>query len=233
MNCAPAVRLFSVLLLLPQVLSAEEDVPGPLAGKGELLFADDFERDGLGEWKVIIPGFKVADGMLVGTQDREDHGSVGRIYLPMQDLILSFRFRLAGAPTFNVVFDDKNHEGSHAGHICRVAVTKTQLRLGDDREGVMRNDIFAMRKDPARKEEAEKRLEGRGSTARAVVEQDRWHELIIEIVGDEMRASLDGEAIGYLKSPGLAHPTKESVHFTVNGREAHFDDVRIWKAKAR
>jgi hypothetical protein len=28
----------------------------------------------------------------------------------------------------------------------------------------------------------------------------------------------------------LAHPTKESVHFTVVGEEMHFDDVRIWRA---
>jgi hypothetical protein len=43
-----------------------------------------------------------------------------------------------------------------------------------------------------------------------------------------MRVSLNGKAIGFLQSAGLAHPTKESVHFTVNGRELHFDEVRIW-----
>lgn len=225
--------LLSFLLASSVTLTVAEDavVPGPLAEKGELMFSDDFERTELGDWKVIIPGFKVADGVLVATQDRADHGSVGRVYLPMKDVIVSFRFKLAGSPTFNVVFDDKNHKGSHAGHICRVAVAAKQIRLGDDKEGVMRNDIFEMRRDPARKAAADKLIVGRGAAVKADIEQERWYAMTIEVVGDEMRVSLDGEALGYLQSPGLAHPTKESVHFTVNGNAAHFDDVTIWQAK--
>lgn len=202
----------------------------PVAAKGSLLFSDDFQRTELGQWQVIIPGFRVADGVLIGTQDREDHGSVGRVYLPMKDVVMSFRFRLAGSPRFNVVFDDKNYKGSHAGHICRVAVAAKQIRLGDDKEGIMRNDLFAMRRDPNQKDAAEKLLQGRSSNAKVDLESNRWYEMTIEIIGDTMRVVLDGEPIGVLKSPGLAHPTKESVHFTVSGKETHFDDVRIWTA---
>lgn len=211
-------------------LLAADTVPGPLAKKGELLFSDDFERHNLGKWKVIIPGFKVAGGVLVATQDKVDHGSVGRVYLPMKDLVMSFRFKLAGSARFNVVFDDKNHKGSHAGHIARVAFAQRQIRLGDDKEGIMRNDIFKMRRDPKRKADADKLLKGRGSNVRADLKQDRWYSATIEIVGAEMRVSLDGNPIGYLKSPGLAHATKQSVHFTVSGSETHYDDVKIWRA---
>ena len=212
---------------------AADKIPGPLAKKGKLLFSDDFDRDGLGKWKVIIPGFKVADGVLVATQDRADHGSVGRVYLSMKDVVMSFRFKLAGSPRFNVVFDDKNHKGSHAGHICRVAFAQKQIRLGDDKEGIMRNDIFKMRRgDVKQKAAADALLKGRGSSVKANLENDRWYSATIEILGDKMRVSLDGEAIGFLKSPGLAHPTKQSVHFTVSGNATHFDDVKIWPAKA-
>lgn len=220
--------LVIILISLNGLSFAQEEVPGPLAEKGDLLFSDDFERNELGDWKVIIPGFKVAEGVLLGTQDRDDHGSVGRIYVPMSDLIMSFRFKLAGSPTFNVVFDDKNFKGSHAGHIARVAVAMKQVRLGDDKEGIMRNDIFKMRRDAATKAAADKLLEGRGKTIKRETDSNRWYEMQIEIVGDEMRVVLDGEAIGYLKSPGLAHPTKESVHFTVNGSGTLFDEVKIW-----
>lgn len=214
-------------------LAAADDIPGPIAQKGKLLYSDDFERDALGPWKVVIPGFKVADGVLVATQDRADHGSVGRVYLPMKDVVMSFRFKLAGSPTFNVVFDDKNHKGTHAGHICRVAFAKKQIRLGDDKEGIMRNDIFEMRRgDTKQKAAAEELLKGRGFRTKADLENDRWYSAMIEIFGDKMRVSLDGKAIGYLKSSGLAHPTKESVHFTVNGNATHFDDVKIWQAEA-
>ena len=32
-----------------------------------------------------------------------------------------------------------------------------------------------------------------------------------------MRVALDSQAIAYLRSPGIAHDTKSSFHFTVNG----------------
>lgn len=208
--------------------AAEPEIPGPLGKPGKLLFEDRFERGELGPWKVVIPGFKVDQGMLIATQDRADHGSVGRVHLPMKDLVMTFRFRLAGSPRFNVVFDDKRHKGSHAGHIARVAFAARQIRLGDDKEGIMRNDIFKLRRNPETKSAADKLIAGRGTAIRADLRQNRWYDAKIEIVGDEMRVSLDGEPIGHLKSPGLAHPTKESVHFTVSGNATHFDDVKIW-----
>ncbi len=228
------IATFVLILTLSSIaaVKAGDEVPGPVAKKGELLFVDDFERTDPGSWKVIIPGFKVEDGVLVATQERDDHGAVGRAYLPMKDVIVSFRFKLEGSPGFNLVFDDKNHKGSHAGHICRVAVTKNQIRLGDDKEGVMRNDIFEMRKDPDTKARAEKMLEGRSAKVKAAIESGKWYTMTVELKGDEMRASVDGTPLIYLKSPGIAHPTKESLHFTVNGRGVHFDDVKVWKAKS-
>ncbi|MBG89335.1 MAG: hypothetical protein CMO80_20900 [Verrucomicrobiales bacterium] len=227
------MRLFIALMVIALGVSAlaEDKLPGRLAKKGKLLFSDDFERSRLGDWKIIIPGFRVQAGVLVGTQDRADHGSVGRVYVPMKDFIMQFRFKLAGSPRFNLVFDDKKHKGSHAGHIARVAYAQRQIRLGDDKEGIMRNDIFAMRRDPKRKAEADKLIEGRGVHLKAKLAQDRWYTTTIEIVGDAMRVSLDGKPIGFLRSPGLAHPTKESAHFTVSGKATHFDNVRIWEAK--
>ena len=50
------------------------------------------------------------------------------------------------------------------------------------------------------------------------------------MAGDEMRVTLDDKPAGYLKSPGIAHPTKSRFHFTINGQHALFDDVRIWAA---
>jgi len=221
--------LFAILLLqLPASLAAPDGQPRP--AKGKLLFSDSFDRADLGKWKVIIPGFRVEAGELIGTQDKPDHGSVGRLYLPMKDLVMSFRFKLAGSPRFNVVFDDKNYKGSHAGHIARVAFAQRQIRLGDDKEGIMRNDIFEMRRNPKTRERADQLIEGRGLALKADLKQNRWYTAEIEILGDRMRVWLDGQYLGQLNSPGLAHPTKESVHFTVSGKAVHFDDLRIWQA---
>ena len=37
----------------------------------------------------------------------------------------------------------------------------------------------------------------------------------------------DGKPLAKLESPGIAHETKSSFHFTVNGPGVSFDDVKI------
>ncbi len=221
-----AMKPFFILLFAFSAFAAE-----PLAQKGDLIFTDDFERAELGEWQPLIPSFAVQNGVLKGWQTRDDHGAVGRVYRPMKDVIVEFKFMLDGSTGFNAVFDDKNHKGSHAGHICRVAFAPKQIRIGDDKEGVMRNDIFEMRKDPSNKVEADKLLVGRGSAVNRVVEPKKWHSVVIDLKGDQLRVTMDGEPAGVLKSSGIAHETKQSFHFTVNGPGVLFDDVRIWAAK--
>ncbi len=225
------MKLIAFLCLA--TLATAADIPAePIAQKGELILSDNFERKDLGDWKSLIPTFTVEGGALKGVQTRADHGAVGRVYRPMKDVVVEFKFQLVGSTGFNAVFDDQKFKGSHAGHVCRVAFAPTQLRLGDDKEGVMRNDIYEMRKDPAHKKDADKLLEGRGSAASiAKLEQQKWYQVTIELKGDELRVSMDGKPLGYLKSPGIAHETKSSFHFTVSGAGALFDDVKIWQAK--
>ena len=220
------------IALIAILIAAGAQVPQqPLVAKGKLLFTDDFERSDLGEWKSLIPTFTVGDGVLKGVQTRDDHGAVGRVYRPMKDMVVEFKFQLDGSTGFNAVFDDQTFKGSHAGHICRVAFAPKEIRLGDDKEGVMRNDIYEMRKNPSRKAEADKLLVGRGSSAPIKIEQKKWYQVSIEVAGDQMRVCLDGKPVGYLKSPGIAHETKSSFHFTVNGKGVLFDGVHIWEAK--
>ncbi|TDU80931.1 hypothetical protein EI77_00233 [Prosthecobacter fusiformis] len=226
------MKFLPLLCLAFPLFSAAADIPTtPLAEKGDSLFNDDFERSILGEWKSIIPTFTVEGGVLKGVQTRDDHGAVGRVYRPMKDVIIEFKFQLAGSATFNAVFDDQKHKGSHAGHITRITFTPKLIRLGDDKEGLMRNDIYLMRKDPAQKPASEKLLVGRGSSSPVVIEQKKWYHVTIENVGDKLRILLDGKPTAFLQSSGLAHETKSSFHFTVTGPGVLFDDVRIWNAK--
>lgn len=225
------VRCILTLLGVAALCIGAEVPCKPLATKGKLLFSDDFARTELGAWRSSCPTFTVADGVLKGSQTRSDHGAVTRVGAPFKDAIVECRFRLEGSPGFNVVFDDKAHKGTHAGHICRVAVTPKVIRLGDDKEGVMRNDIFAMRKDPKRKAEADKLLVGRSASFPVKLERRQWYRLSIEIVGEEMRVCLGDKPLGYLKSPGIGHATKAEFGFTVSGKDAHFDDVRVFAAE--
>jgi hypothetical protein len=46
-----------------------------------------------------------------------------------------------------------------------------------------------------------------------------------------MRATLDGKPVGYLKSPGTAHPTKSKVEFGCAGKGGYFDDSKMWNSE--
>lgn len=204
------------------------DVPAqPIAKKGALIFSDDFERTELGNaWRITTPSFTIADGMLKATQTQQ-HSAVGMVKVGRKDMVIEFKFRLGGASSINAVCNDRDYKEGHAGHICRVSLSPKQIFLGDDKER-LRHEIEEMRKDPARKAEVTKLIAGRSVGILANLEPGRWYLLGIEIVGDEMRVSLDGKAVGFLKSSGIAHPVKSDFYFSVSGKDAFFDDVRIW-----
>ncbi len=94
----------------------------------------------------------------------------------------------------------------------------------------MRSDIYEMKKDPAKKAEVAKLVEGRSVTYPAKLEQGRWYTLVVETVGDEMRVTLDGQPAGYLKSSGIAHATKSKIELGVAGKDGFFDDIKVWNA---
>ncbi|MCA9054068.1 MAG: hypothetical protein KDA75_09540 [Planctomycetaceae bacterium] len=223
-----AVSLF-VGLMSAHAARSDDAILSLATQSGTPVVDDDFTRDEIAPWQAKIPTFLIRDDVLVGRQTRDDHGAVGAIPVDYENAVIAFRFRLEGTKTFNVVSDDKLYKGSHAGHIWRVAVAPTQIRLGDDKEGIMRNDIFEMRRDPARKAAADKLIEDRGAVFKRKIDQHRWYTMLIAVRGNELTVELDGEEVGRLTSPGIAHQTKRSVHFTVTGGDALFDDVQVWR----
>ena len=95
----------------------------------------------------------------------------------------------------------------------------------------MRNDVYEMSKDPSKKAERNKLLQGKSATFPVKVEAGQWHTLVLETVGDAMRASVDGKAVAFLRSPGIAHPTKSKIEFGCGGKDGYFDDVKVWNAE--
>ena len=222
------LSLASLFILLAVSLSGAE----PKAGA--LLLKDDFGRPELGErWRLRIGSFAIRDGVLVGTEKPEDgHGAVIQAPVAFKDAIIEFSFRIVDGRSFNFVVNDKACKTVHAGHICRVSVSMKGFRLGDDKEGVMRSDIFAMRRDPKRKKEADALLVGRSKNIPFKLKANQWYGMRVSMVGEEMRLSVDGRELGFLNSPGIGHPTKSDFGFTVKGQQVEFDKVRVWKATA-
>ena len=237
----PAFLLFTVAAFAADL----PPVPAqPIAKKKELLFSDDFERAELGKaWGQVVPTFTLENGAMKGTQTRIDippadgkpavagHQAVAGIDIPTKDSVIEFRFRFAGATAVSAEFDDRAFTGSHYGHICMVRFTPKSVIFTDQRDGGMNNEMMAMAKDPARKAERAKLMEGRSATFPVEISSDKWHDVVLETVGDTMRATLDGKPVGFLKSSGIAHPTKSKVEFGCMGKDGFFDDIKIWNAE--
>jgi hypothetical protein len=216
-----------------------------IAEKKELLFSDDFEgAEPAKVWHKVVPTFTVENGMLKGTQTRDQnipaadgkpavtaHAAVHGLEIPTKDSIVEVRIRFEGATMIDVEFDDRKYTGCHYGHICRAQVRLNGVTIIDERDGGMRNDIYEMKKDPSKKAEVAKLLAGRSATYPIKLEKGPWYTLVVETVGDEMRASIDGKPAGYLKSSGIAHATKSKIELGVAGKDGFFDDLKVWNAE--
>jgi hypothetical protein len=216
-----------------------------IAEKKELLFSDDFEgAEPAKVWHQVVATFVVENGALKGTQTRDKnvpaadgkpalqaHAAVHGLEIPTKDSVVEVRIRFEGASMMDVEFDDRKYTGSHYGHICRAQVRLNGVTVIDERDGGMRNDIYQMKNDPAKKAEVAQLLVGRSKTYPAKLETGKWYTLVVETVGDEMRVTLDGNPAGFLKSSGIAHPTKSKIELGVAGKDGLFDDIKVWRAE--
>jgi hypothetical protein len=238
-----------VALLFAAAAAGADDLPPvpahPIAQKKELLFSDDFKGAEPSKlWHKVVPTFVVENGTLKGTQTRDQnipasegkpavtaHAAVHGLEIPTKDSVVEVRIRFGGATMIDVEFDDRKYTGCHYGHICRAQVRLTSVTLIDERDGGMRNDIYEMKKDPAKKAEVAKLLVGRSATYPLKLESGPWYTVGVETVGDEMRVTVDGKPAGYLKSSGIGHPTKSKIELGVAGKDGFFEEIKVWNAE--
>jgi len=216
-----------------------------IAKKGELLFSDDMnasEHDK--RWHRVVDTFVFDNGALKGTQTRDvdvpakdgkpeikAHAAVYGLELPTKDSVVEVKIRFDGCTMMDVEFDDRKYTGSHYGHLCRAQVRPDKVTILDEREGSQNEAIKAMRNDPSKKAEMVKMLAGKSATFPVKLEQGKTYTLVVETVGEEMRVSIDGRAVAYLKSPGIGHATKSKIELGVAGKSGWFDDIKVWNAE--
>jgi len=216
-----------------------------IAKMKERVFSDDFEgSEPTKVWHKVVPTFVVEKGTLKGTQTRDKnipaadgkpavtaHAAVHGLEIPTKDSVVQAKIRLEGATMMSVEFDDRKYAGAHYGHICLAQVRTNGVTIIDQRDGSMRNDIYEMSKDPDKKAERAALLKGRQVTYPAKVETGKWHDLVVETVGDTMRVTLDGKPAAFLKSSGIGHATKSKIELGVGGKDGFFDDLKVWNAE--
>lgn len=235
--------------LLTTAAAFAADLPAipaePIAIKKELLFSDDFESaEPAKVWHRVVPTFAFAKGALKGTQTRDKnipaadgkpavtaHAAVHGLEIPTKDSIVECKIRFEGATMIDVEFDDRKYTGAHYGHLCRAQVRLNGVTIIDERDGTMRNDIYAMSRDPDKKDERAKLLVGRTVTYPAKLDAGKWYALVVETVGDTMRVTIDGKPAAFLKSSGIGHATKSKIELGVGGKDGFFDDIKVWNAE--
>jgi hypothetical protein len=73
-------------------------------------------------------------------------------------------------------------------------------------------------------------MAGRSATFPVELEADKTYTVVVETVGDEMRVTIDGKAVAFLKSPGIGHETKSKIELGVAGQSGSFDEIKVWNA---
>jgi len=213
----------------------------PLLGKpGKLLFEDDFSRAEMTpKWKVGKGFFTIQDGVVTAAENPDDkHGAYAFINprFDYKDIVAEFSFKLDGVRACHLMMSDSNYKDSHAGHILRATVTPTQVQLVDMKLGGMKLDIFDKMKDPATTPEEKKQIQAsikdKFAAFKIEIDPTKMHQARVEVVGDEMLMSIDGKPVGYLKSEGLNHSTKNMLGFEIGGKSIQLDNVKAWEAAA-
>jgi len=202
------------------------------------IFSDDFSGSGFGKrWGHYKSGSVIKDGVLVGiTPEGSDHSAVDSItFDPERDLEVSVKFNFVSdkAKSFNVWFDDKNYKGSHAGHICSVSVSPSVVVISDAKTGNFRNDIYDKKKTPEGLSAEDKAmLLTKMKNFPVTLKLQEWHTLVVRTKAEDVEVTIDGKAVGALKSEGVGHETKTLVSLTTNQVDVQYDDFSI-KAAAK
>lgn len=198
----------------------------------ELVFQDDFAGDGFGpRWTHYKSGSVIKDGVFEGiTPVGSDHQAVDTIKFDgRRDLEVALKFKFGGAEAqrFNLKFDDSKYKGSHAGHICRVIVSRSNVALADDKTGAFANEIFERKSAGGLDEATKKLLESKTAQFPASLNDGEWHDLLIRTHAERMTVSIDGKEVGELTSEGIAHSTKSVVGMATPGKGMFYDDFVV------
>jgi hypothetical protein len=243
-----SVLALSCLIVTTAAFAAEVPaIPAAsIAKKKELLFSDDFKSPTPDKrWHRVVDTFTFEPGALKGTQTRDKdvpaadgkpevkaHPAVFGLDLPTKDSVVEVKIRFDGNTAMDVEFDDRAFTGSHYGHLCRAQIYLDKVRILDERDGTQSNKLIELRKDAAKnKDEINKLIAAHTAQFPAALEAGKTYDVVVETVGDEMRVTIDGKPSGFLKSPGIGHPTKSKIELGVMGKSGYFTDIKVWNAE--
>jgi hypothetical protein len=178
-----------------------------LAERGTLLFSDDLNAAPSKEWRIAKGKWEAVDGAVQGEELPEDkHAGVMRHQLKFQNAIFQYSFKLDGAKQTTLSINDEKE------HVCRVLI---------------RPNGFTVQKDDHDHDGPDKAVVFK--TIASPIKEGEWHTVVVEILGQEMLASIDGDKVGF-GAHELIGTQKANFGLTINGQKASFKNLRVWEA---
>ena len=187
------------------------DLPTAMSERGKLLFSDDFSGDvPKPAWGQLKGKWELAGGALRGSEvETDNHAGVTRNRIEYRNAVIQFRFKFDGCKTASLSLNNQE------GHVGRVILAP--------------KDFTVQRDKPNKKTDAKA---AKLATKEAQLADGQWHTLLVEIVGGQMLATLDGKVTAFGEHAGL-DTDKKDFGFTVAGSSLLVDDVRVWEATAK
>ncbi len=218
------------------------------ADLGQLIFQDDFERAESQEvkdepgngWntnsKSRAKGNKQVDlrdgAMYIYIHAEADHAVSVTQPAVFTDGAVGLRFMLEDAQdSLGLNFADLEYKEVHAGHLFAARISPQRVLVQDLKTGNMRLDIHTARKAKQKlSPEQQQAVAGKEKAFPHTLETGKWHDLLVQVTGDELAVTINGQPVGSFSSPGIAHPTKRLLRLAVP-RNAVVDEVKIWRKK--
>jgi hypothetical protein len=228
----------AVLLTLVCVSAFAEEVSTQMTVRGKELYSEDFGKplakytgkangyaSGFSGWLIHGTGpesrggqWKQVNGRFQGSENPQvKHPATASYGIKYQNIILQCQLRLE-----DVELDKDPAHGRKARYI--------QLRATNEKSYLCSLNLnptgFQINKDDNDREGPDK-LEVLATHKKALA-LGQWHTVLIEIMGDEYVATVDGHVIA-AQHPAIAQPKHSFM--IVTGPEGSIRDLRLWEAK--
>ncbi|MEM9704010.1 MAG: family 16 glycoside hydrolase, partial [Planctomycetota bacterium] len=139
---------------------------------------------------------------------------------------LTLQFKLPPKGDIGIDLADLQEKSVHAGHLLIVRVKPTVTELRDHKAGGMELARRNRRKAGTVTEDDKRVMKATVKRIKRTVAVNEWHTLSMTTKDDVLSVQIDGESVGELKSPGIAHPTKRTIRIAVNS-ECWVDDLKL------
>lgn len=212
--------------------------------RGELIFSDDFERNESQEIKDEIGkgwgsnsdkragGNKQVDlrdgAMYISMHPSADHAVSVTHPAEFRNGRVELRFMLEDdRDSLGLNFADLKYKQVHAGHLFVAKVSAKQSQLIDLKTGNMDLKTRERRLAGTLTSAEKKSLQAKARKFPHKIQVGKWHKLRVDVDGDRLSLSIDGDPVGTFASEGIAHSTKRTLRLAVP-RSAVVDDLKIY-----